>query len=98
MIRLAVIALVLHFLAPLLYAVLFEQYGGDDILWHPRNLIVYSVSIGAMIVCPVLLTGMLYYARWGSPQLLADGIFELWLVDMVYTLIILIFMMTPAAY
>ncbi len=32
--RLALMTLTVHFLAPLLYAVLFEQYYGDDIIWH----------------------------------------------------------------
>jgi hypothetical protein len=51
-----------------------------------------------MIVCPIRLTGLLMYARWRTPGLPTEGIFQVWLVDMIYMLVIFAFLLTPAVY
>ncbi len=93
--RLALVTLALHFLAPLLYAVLFEQYNGDDIIWHPRNVGVYTLAAGTMVLCPLTLTGILYFARRRKTSEQTEVFFALWAVDMIYTFI---FLLQPAVH
>ncbi len=96
--RLAVFTLAVHMLCPVLYLALFEQYVGDDIIWHPRNVIVYNAFVTSMIVCPILLTVLMLYARWRRQRLRTEGIFQVWGLDMIYTLVIFAWMLTPAVY
>lgn len=96
MIRLALVTLAVHFLAPLVYAVLFEQYNGDDIIWHPRNVIVHTFATGAMVLCPLTMTGILYFARRRNTSEQTEIFFALWAVDMMYTF--LIFLLQPAVH
>lgn len=96
MMRLALLTLAVHFLAPFFYIAFFEQYNGDDIVWHPRNIIVFVLAGGAMLGCPIVMTAVVYLARQRNTPRQTSQFFALWAVDVIYTF--LFFLLQPAVY
>lgn len=98
MVRIAFGILTMHILAPILWYFLFESYEGDDIVWHYRNVFIYMFSLLSIVLCPILLTGIVFYARITKPRVFAERLLPIWVLDMAYTSLLLYFLLTPRVY